>query len=81
MKHLQDITHLRDNLKEKTCIAFSGGVDSSLLARLVYLQGYNLSLISVYFGECNEIEYTKRAAETLDGNLYNINILLEELEI
>ena len=68
-------------MDEKTCIAFSGGVDSSLLTRLVSSQGFDLSLISVFFGECYELEYTKRAAEILGCNLYPVNILPEELEI
>ena len=80
LKHLQELIHLNDKMDEKTCIAFSGGVDSSLLTRLVYSQNFFLSLISVYFGECNELEYTKRAAEIIGGNLHSIDVLPEELE-
>jgi asparagine synthase (glutamine-hydrolysing) len=80
LKHIQDLIHLNDKLDEKTCIAFSGGVDSSLLTQLVRAQGFDLSLISIYFGESNESEYTKKAAEILGSTLYQVDILPEELE-
>ena len=80
LKHLLDLIHLNDKLDEKTCIAFSGGVDSSLLTQLAHLQGSDLPLISINFGESNESKYTKRAAEILDSKLYQVNILPKELE-
>lgn len=80
MKHLRELIDLYDKLVEKTCIAFSGGVDSSLLTQLIYSQGFNPPLISICFGESSESEYIKRAAEILGGNLYYLDVPPEELE-
>jgi asparagine synthase (glutamine-hydrolysing) len=80
LKHFQDLIQLRDKLDETTCIAFSGGVDSSLLAQLVNLHGYDLSLISVSFGKDDENEDIKRAAKNLHGHLFYTDISSEELE-
>jgi asparagine synthase (glutamine-hydrolysing) len=66
----------------KPCIAFSGGVDSSLLACLCknYLGCDNLSLISVRFDGDEEIDYIKWAADILETNLISSEITYQELE-
>ena len=80
MKPIQDFIRLRNKLDDKTCVAFSGGVDSSLLARMFDLLGFDLSLVSISFGDNNEIEYILKAAEIIGGELYHSGILLDELE-
>jgi asparagine synthase (glutamine-hydrolysing) len=61
------------------CIAFSGGVDSSLLASLCKRKWRNISLISVSF-DAREIEYANWASRVLNVPLLIINISLVELE-
>lgn len=80
MNDIQDILYLIDILNEKTCLAFSGGVDSSLLAKLAVLQGFDLSLVSVSFGEYDELEYIKKAAEIMGSVHHYSDISLTSLE-
>jgi asparagine synthase (glutamine-hydrolysing) len=80
LKNVKDVLQLSSELDERSCTAFSGGVDSSLLARLVELQGLDLSLISIGFGEYDEADYIAKAADLIGGELYYQNIPLEELE-
>lgn len=80
MNDIQDVLYLIDILNEKTCLAFSGGVDSSLLAKLIVLLGFDLSLVSVSFGEFDELEYVKKAAKLLGGVHYYSDISLTSLE-
>ena len=80
MKPIQDVIRLRNRLDDKTCVAFSGGVDSSLLARMIASLGFDLSLVSISFGDNNEIEYVMKAAEIIGGELYHSRILIDELE-
>jgi len=80
LKPIQDVIRLRNRLDDKTCVAFSGGVDSSLLARMIALLGFDLSLVSISFGDNNEVEYVMKAAEIIGRELYHSRILLDELE-
>lgn len=80
MNNIQDVLHLNDILDEKISLAFSGGVDSSLLAKLVNLQEFDLPLVSVSFGEHDDLEYIKKAAEILGGEHYYLDIPLSDLE-
>ncbi len=80
LNNIRDVLQLGSELDEVSCIAFSGGVDSSLLARLVGLQGFDLSLVSIGFGDYDEGDYITRAAGLIGGGLFYQNISLEELE-
>jgi asparagine synthase (glutamine-hydrolysing) len=80
LKHLHEVVHLKDDYGDDACVAFSGGVDSSLLAKIVSLRGFPLSLISVYFGDTDEDNYVKEAAELLGGDLHQKLVTLEELK-
>jgi asparagine synthase (glutamine-hydrolysing) len=64
---------------DSICIAFSGGVDSSLLVSLCKKKWRNISLISVSF-DTREIEYAKWASRVLNAPLLIANISLIELE-
>ncbi|MBN1683713.1 hypothetical protein JW865_09200 [Candidatus Bathyarchaeota archaeon] len=80
MKHLDEVLQLRDKVDEKSCVAFSGGVDSSLLAKILVMQGFNLPLVSISFREGNEVNYVKQASIYIGGNLYYKIVSLDELE-
>jgi len=80
LKHLSDVIQLETGNSENVCLAFSGGVDSSLLAKIFNLKSMNFVLVSVSFSESREIDYVKKAAETIGNKLYLSHISLEELE-
>jgi asparagine synthase (glutamine-hydrolysing) len=66
--------------REGTCLAFSGGVDSSLLASIFEEKFGKTTLLSVYFSEQDELDFTRRAAEFLNSPLILEKINLNELE-
>lgn len=66
--------------REETCLAFSGGVDSSLLARIFEGKFGKTTLLSVYFSGEDELYFTRRAAEFLKSPLILEKINLNELE-
>lgn len=80
LKYLNDVLPLRVKTVLPLCVAFSGGVDSSLLGKILVLRGYDLSLISVSFWKNSEVEYVKEASKFVGGKLYQSSISLEELE-
>jgi asparagine synthase (glutamine-hydrolysing) len=45
--------------KKKTGIAFSGGVDSSLLAKLCTDLGYDVTLLTIGFADSHDIQFSK----------------------
>ena len=65
----QSVKHRVSGLKE-VAVAFSGGLDSSLIAFLAKSFGREVHLISVSLKNQPEIEYTKKAAEALNLPLH-----------
>ena len=63
-----------------SCLAFSGGVDSSLLATFIKRKFEDTTLLSINFLEYGEIDYIKEAADVLDLPLIMKNIHITELE-
>jgi len=61
-------------------IAFSGGVDSSLLAKACKNMGKNATLLTVSFSNRRDIEISKAVSDVLGLNLLNDLVSLEELE-
>jgi asparagine synthase (glutamine-hydrolysing) len=61
-------------------VAFSGGVDSSLLAKLCKDVGKNTTLLTVGFQNQTDVEVSTEVAGLLGLNLYHDLISLEELE-
>ena len=65
---------------EKVAVAFSGGLDSSLLAFLTNKVGTNVNLVSVSLENQSEIEYVKKAAEALKLPLHTRLFKEEDVE-
>lgn len=81
MDQLQTILYNSVNkVERKTCLAFSGGVDSSLLARLLDKWGFDYSLVSISFEAGDESQYIREAAEEFEGDHYFRKISQGELE-
>jgi asparagine synthase (glutamine-hydrolysing) len=66
--------------REASCVAFSGGVDSSLLASLARQKFNHITLLSIQFSGLGEEKFTRKAAEYLKSPLLMKNINLNELE-
>lgn len=66
--------------REGACLAFSGGVDSSLLASIFERRFDRLTLISVYFLGQDEADYTRKTAEFFKSPLILKEVNLKELE-
>ncbi|HSD04695.1 MAG TPA: asparagine synthase-related protein [Nitrosopumilaceae archaeon] len=63
---IQAIRHIVDD--KKIGIAFSGGVDSSLLAKLCTDLGYDVILLTIGFENSHDIEFSKEIAKTLGSD-------------
>jgi len=62
-------------------IAFSGGVDSSLLAKACKNMGKNATLLTVSFSNRRDIEISKAVSDVLGLNLLSDLVSLEELRL
>jgi asparagine synthase (glutamine-hydrolysing) len=73
-KHLQNLllesTRKRVSDLEKVVVAFSGGLDSSVIAVLAKNCGINVQLVSVGLENQPEVEFAKTAAEALELPLH-----------
>ncbi len=64
--HEQIILAIKNSVKpQKIGIAFSGGVDSSLLAKICYDLGFEITLLTIGFENSHDIEFSKRIASLL----------------
>lgn len=64
--HKQMIQSVRNVIDDKKIgIAFSGGVDSSLLARICKHLGYDITLLTVGFTGSHDIEFSKQVSTML----------------
>jgi asparagine synthase (glutamine-hydrolysing) len=58
-------------------ISFSGGVDSSLLAKITKDLGYDITLLTMGFEDSHDVEFSKTMAKTL-GIRHEIELLSEK---
>ena len=65
---------------EEVAIAFSGGVDSSLIASLAKICGVKVQLIFVGLEGYSEIDLAQHAARALNLPLHNVAFSLDDLE-
>ncbi len=64
--HEQMIQSIKNSVKSKKIgIAFSGGVDSTVLAKICYDTGYQIILLTIGFEGSHDIEFSKKIAEML----------------
>lgn len=66
--------------KEKVAIAFSGGLDSGILARLTQIQKKDFTAYVVGFKGCKDFDSAKKVAKELDIELKQIIISKKDLE-
>ena len=62
--------HIRDSITEtvkekKIGIAFSGGVDSTLISKICYDMGFDITLLTIGFAESHDILFAKEVNEHL----------------
>jgi asparagine synthase (glutamine-hydrolysing) len=66
--------------EKNIAVAFSGGVDSSFLAKACKDSGKTATLLTVGFSSQVDIELSDRASKALGLNFYSDQVSLEELE-
>jgi asparagine synthase (glutamine-hydrolysing) len=79
-KELYDVMvqSLEGVMESKTVgISFSGGVDSSLLAKIAKDLGYDIILLTMGFADSHDVEFSKTMAKTL-GIRHEIELISEE---
>ena len=78
-KLYEEMKHAIENVKEsKTMgISFSGGVDSSLLAKIAKDLGYDVVLLTMGFKDSHDVEFSKIIAKTL-GIRHEIELISEQ---
>ena len=83
-KHLQNLllesTGKRVSDLKKVAVAFSGGLDSSIIAALAKTCGIDVHLISVGLKDQAEVEYAKATAERLDLPLHLETFTVDDVE-
>ena len=83
-KHLQNLllesTRKRVSDLKKVAVAFSGGLDSSIIAALAKICGFDVHLISVGLKGQAEVEYTEAVAERLDLPLHLETFTVDDVE-
>ena len=52
-------------LDKSVGVAFSGGVDSTLIAKLLHDNGYNIHLLTIGFHDSHDINFAKEVNEIL----------------
>ena len=77
---LLDATRKQVSDIESAAVAFSGGVDSSVVAALAKLVGIDVQLISVGLEDQQEVMFTEEAAEALELPIHVQTYKLDELE-
>jgi asparagine synthase (glutamine-hydrolysing) len=77
---LLDATRKQVSDIESAAVAFSGGVDSSVVAALTKHVGIDVQLISVGLEDQKEVMFTEEAAEALDLPIHVQTYKLDELE-
>ena len=66
--------------KDKIAVAFSGGVDSALLAKVCQDLGKDVTLLTIGFPGASDIEWAERVAEELDLPLVVKELSKDDLE-
>jgi len=83
-KHLQNLllesTRKRVSDLEKVAVAFSGGLDSSVIAVLAKNCGINVQLVSVNLKNQPEVDFAETAAEKLGLPLYLQTYTISDVE-
>jgi len=83
-KNLQNLllesTRKRISDLKKVAVAFSGGLDSSIIAALAKICEIDVHLISVGLKDQAEVEYAKAAAERLDLPLHLETFTVDDVE-
>lgn len=83
-KHLQNLllesTRKRVSDLKKVAVAFSGGLDSSIIAALAKICGIDVHLISVGLKDQAEAEYAEATAERLDLPLHLETFTVDDVE-
>lgn len=83
-KHLQNLLLESARKKvsdlKKVAVAFSGGLDSSIIAVLAKICGIDVHLISVGLKDQAEVEYTEATAERLDLPLHFETFTVDDVE-
>ncbi|TET19362.1 asparagine synthetase B [Candidatus Bathyarchaeota archaeon] len=83
-KHLQNLllesTRKRISDLKKVAVAFSGGLDSSIIAVLAKICGIDVHLISVGLKDQAEVEYTEATAERLDLPFHLETFTVDDVE-
>jgi asparagine synthase (glutamine-hydrolysing) len=83
-KHLQSLllesTRKRVSDFEKVAVAFSGGLDSSVIAVLAKNCGINVQLVSVGLENQPEVEFAEKAAEALELPLHLQTYTISDVE-
>lgn len=82
IEQLKELTHesVRDVKEKHVGIAFSGGVDSSVLAKVCENESKNTTLLTVGFASRRDIKISNEVSGELDLELVNMFIPLGELE-
>jgi asparagine synthase (glutamine-hydrolysing) len=76
--HEKMIESIKDSTSsQKIGIAFSGGVDSTVLAKICSNMGYEITLLTIGFEGSHDIEFSKKIA-TMLGLKHLINIISNE---
>lgn len=70
--HKQMIRSIQNTVSDKKIgIAFSGGVDSSLLAKICASLGYDVTLLTVGFADSHDVEFSKEISKMF-GHVHKI---------
>ena len=81
-KLLDEIKHaIKNNVLDNSVgVAFSGGVDSTLIAKLLHDTGYNIHLLTIGFHDSHDINFAKEVNEILKFKHDILEIDLESFQ-